>query len=290
MAGLADLRKRISSVTNTQKITQAMKMVSAAKLRRAQDRIVNLRPYAKGLLTAIADIVLTKKVEHPLLESVVGAKKVLAVVITSDRGLCGSFNSSINKFTLKYYKDNKDRYEALDFIFIGKRGADFFKHRDLACKDIILNLTKEISFAMAANMAERVKYEFKEGDYDEVRFIYNEFKSAIAQDVVSETILPVDLSYSELASEEHSFSKDMIFEPAPEELIDDLLDRHFSTQIFRCLSESIAAEHGARMTAMDTSTRNAGDMIDRMSLKYNKLRQEAITTELTEIISGAESV
>lgn len=290
MAGLSDLRKRIASVKNTEKITKAMKMVSAAKLRRAQERVQNLRPYAQGLLTAIADIAVSHRVHHPLLSQADNPKKVLLVVVTSDRGLCGGFNSSVNKFAYKYYTENIENYEKLDLLFIGKRGSDFFKHRGISGIDTILNLAKEVSYAMASNMAERVKLEFSDGEYDEVRFLYNEFKSAISQDTVSEGILPVDLSHSVIDSDEHGFAKDIIFEPDPEEMIDELLDRHFATQVFRCLSESVASEHGARMTAMDNSTRNAGEMIQKMSLMYNKLRQEAITTELTEIVSGAESL
>lgn len=290
MAGLSDLRKRIASVKNTQKITKAMKMVSAAKLRRAQDRITNLRPYATGLLTAIADVAASHRVHHPLLGVSTDPRRILLVVVTSDRGLCGSFNSSVNKYAYSYYQDNKDKYEALDLLFIGKRGSDFFKHRGIVGTETILNLAKEISYAMASNMAERVKLAFSDGEYDEIRFVYNEFKSAISQDVVSERILPVDLSRSSLEEGDHGFAKDIIFEPEPDQMIEELLDRHFATQVFRCLSESVASEHGARMSAMDNSTRNAGDMIRSMSLTYNKLRQEAITTELTEIISGAESL
>lgn len=290
MAGLSDLRKRIASVKNTQKITKAMKMVSAAKLKRAQDRVVNLRPYAEGLLTAIADIAVSHRVSHPLLEEKQDPKKILLVVVTSDRGLCGSFNSSINKFSFNFYQQNKNNYEKMDIIFIGKKGADFFKHRGTKGIEVILNMAKEISFSMASEMANRVKLAYTEGQYDEVRLIYNEFKSAIAQQVICETILPVDISKSKISVTGHMFAKDIIFEPKPEQMIDGLLNKHFATQIFRCLSESVASEHGARMTAMDNSTRNAGDMIRKMSLTYNKLRQEAITTELTEIISGAESL
>ncbi len=290
MAGLANIRKRIASVKNTQKITQAMKMVSAAKLKRAQDRIVNLRPYSMGLRTAIADIVVSHRVSHPLLDQKGESKKILLVIVTSDRGLCGSFNSSINKYAYKYYQENKEKYEALDLLFIGKRGSEFFRTRGVKGTETILNLAKEISYSMAEDMALRIKEFFTKGDYDEVRFIYNEFKSAISQDLTSEKLLPVDITYSQIDSEEHSFAKDIIFEPAPEAMIEGLLDKHFSTQVFRCLSESVSAEHGARMTAMDNSTRNAGEMIDKMTLTYNRVRQEAITTELTEIISGAESV
>ncbi|MBT4760176.1 MAG: ATP synthase F1 subunit gamma [Bdellovibrionaceae bacterium] len=290
MANLSDIRSRISSVKNTQKITQAMKLVSAAKLKRAQGRITRLRPYAISLRTSIADIAVTQRVSHPLLSRSENPKNVLLVVLTSDRGLCGGFNANINKFAMNYYKENKDNYQKLDFIFVGKKGKDYFKHRGVEGIDTILDLAREVSYALAAEVAEKLKHEFSEGDYDEIRLVYNEFKSPIQQDVVCETILPVDIGQSELNSEEVLFSKDLIFEPEPEMMIDVLLKKHFSTQVYRAMTESVASEHGARMTAMDNSTKNANEMIDSMTLTYNKLRQAAITTELTEIVSGAEAL
>tara|TARA_B100000749_G_scaffold122825_1_gene93898 strand:+ start:141803 stop:142675 length:873 start_codon:yes stop_codon:yes gene_type:complete len=290
MASLADIRKRISSVKNTQKITKAMKMVSAAKLRKAQERITNLRPYAHGLLTVIADIAATHRVDHPLLTVKPNPKNLLLVVVTSDRGLCGSFNSAVIKFAEQYIKEKKPNYDVFDIIFVGKRGADYFKNRDILGKETILNLARELTFDMCSEIAEQIKKQYATGEYDEVQIVYNEFKSAIQQDVVNESILPVDLSRSEIDAEESSFANDLIFEPGPEEMVDELLDRHFATQIFRVMSESVASEHGARMSAMENSTKNAGEMIHSMTLTYNKLRQEAITTELVEIISGAESV
>ncbi|MEZ4870971.1 MAG: ATP synthase F1 subunit gamma [Bdellovibrionales bacterium] len=290
MAGLADLRKRIESVKNTQKITKAMKMVSAAKLRKAQERITNLRPYAQGLLTVIADISATQRVSHPLLSPKPNPKNLLLVVVTSDRGLCGSFNAAVIKYADKFIKEKRSEYDTFDLIFVGKRGADYFKRRNILGKETILNLARELNFAMCSDIADQIKNQYASGEYDEVQVIYNEFKSAIQQDVVSESILPVDLSKSEIDAEESSFAQDLIFEPAPEEMIEELLDRHFASQIYRVMSESVASEHGARMSAMENSTKNAGELIQSMTLTYNKLRQEAITTELVEIISGAESV
>ncbi len=290
MPNLSDIRSRITSVTNTQKITQAMKLVSAAKLKRAQDSITKLRPYAKGLRSAIADIAVTHRVSHPLLSHSENPKNILLVVLTSDRGLCGGFNANINKFAFNYHLENKDKFEKLDFIFVGKRGRDYFKHREVDGIETILDLAREVSYKLAAEVAEKLKHEFAEGDYDEIRLVYNEFKSPIQQDVVCETLLPVDLELSELNKEEVLFSKDMIFEPAPDKMIEVLLNKHFTTQVFRAMTESVASEHGARMTAMDNSTKNANDMIGTMTLTYNKLRQAAITTELTEIVSGAEAI
>ncbi len=291
MASLKDIKTRIGSVKNTQQITKAMKMVSAAKLNRAQDNIVNLRPYAKGLLGVIADIAKTNRIQHPLLDQNDNPKRVLMVVVTSDRGLCGGFNNSINKYAEDYYKDNKNKYEALDLFIIGRRALDYFNRRDIESNDSILNLAKDISYEFAAEIAEKLIKGFTEGSYDEIRFIYNEFKSVLSQELNAETILPIDLEQSMFnQNSEEKFSEDLIFEPAPEQIIDVLLQKHFAVQVYRILSESIAAEHAARMTAMDNATTNAKEMINTLTLTFNKLRQAAITTELTEICSGAEAL
>lgn len=291
MPNLKDIRNRIQSVKNTQQITRAMKMVSAAKLRRAQNNIQNLRPYAKQMLEVIAHVAATQRIEHPLLSSQTEGKKVLMVVLTSDRGLAGGFNNNINRFAYKYYLDNKDKYAQLDFLFIGRKGADFFKSRRVTGIDNIQNLAREISFTMASNVAGRLIESFTNGGYDSIHLIYNEFKSAIAQVVTCEQLLPVDISKVEVSAEAKAgFSKDLIFEPAPELIIEDLLRRHFSVQVYRAMCESVAAEHGARMAAMENATKNAGEMIRNMTLTYNKLRQASITTELIEITSGAEAL
>ncbi len=289
---LKEIRGRISSVKNTQQITRAMKMVSAAKLRRAQDNIVNLRPYAKGVLGLIADIAATHRVNHPLLIKKAEVKKVLVVVVTSDRGLCGSFNSSISKFVESYYRENHSKYETMDFLYIGKKAAEYLKLRGLPQPvNIILNLAREISYSLAADTAQTLMKAFVDGGYDEIRMIYNEFKSAISQERVSEVLLPVDLSHSSLENENSKrFSKDLIFEPTAEEMIEELLQKHFAVQVYRVMCESIAGEHAARMTAMENATNNASDMVRNLTLTYNKLRQAAITTELTEICSGAEAL
>ena len=289
MANLKDIRSRMGSVKNTQQITKAMKMVSAVKLRRAQDNIVNMRPYAKTLLSVMADIAITHRVSHRLLRRVENPKKVLLVVINSDRGLCGGFNANVSRFTEEYYKEHHKELDVLDIVVIGRKALDYLNRRGVKVKESILNLAKDISYSMAAGIAKKLMDAFSSGAYDEVRFIYNEFKSAISQNLVTETILPVDLNESSL-KEDQSFSRDLIFEPEPSEMIEDLLSKHFSVQVYRCLSESVAGEHAARMTAMDAATNNANDMIDLLTLTYNKLRQAAITTELTEISSGAEAL
>lgn len=292
MANLKDIRSRIDSTKNTQKITRAMKMVSAAKLRRAQQNIVNLRPYATRMLQVISDISVTHRVHHPLLSTSTDPKKILMVVLTSDRGLCGGFNANVSKFALNFFNDNRSKHDQLDLFFIGTKGRDYFKFRGIDSDDVIANLAKEVSYTLAAKVADRLMHDFAEGGYDSIYMIYNEFKSAIAQEIVCETLLPVDISNATLdkETEKASFSQDMIFEPEPEEMIEDLLKKHFTTQVYRCMCESVAAEHGARMTSMENATNNAGDMINKLTLTYNKLRQASITTELIEITSGAEAL
>lgn len=293
MASLKDIRARIESTKNTQQITKAMKLVSAAKLRKAQNNIVNLRPYALTLRKVIADIAVTNKVSHPLMEKKEQVKKVLLVVITSDRGLCGAFNSNINKFTENYIKENEGKLEKIDFIFVGRKGHDYFTKRDIKAVDYITKLDKDISYDLASKIANRVMEDYLQGNYDEVRIVHNQFNSAISQTVVCETILPIDMGLSTFHTEAEKasgFSVDMIFEPAPEQIIKELLEKHFDLQVYRCMSESVAGEHGARMSAMENATNNAKEMINKLTLTYNKLRQEKITTELTEIVSGAEAL
>lgn len=292
MPNLKDLRQRIGSVRNTQQITRAMKMVSAAKLRRAQQNIVNLRPYAKKLLEVIADISTTRRVEHPLLMENSRPEKVLYIVVTSDRGLCGGFNANINRFAMKMFRENQGQFKKLDLIFIGRKASDFFKARGVAGVDTILNLAKDVSYTYAAKLSEKLMDSFTTGGYDAVYMIYNEFKSAIAQNVICEKLFPVDVTKTNFlpSTGKSTFAQDLIFEPAPEMMIDEMLKRHFSVQVYRCMAESVAAEHGARMTAMENATKNASDMISKLTLTYNKLRQASITTELIEITSGAEAL
>jgi F-type H+-transporting ATPase subunit gamma len=291
MPSLKDIRSRIGSTKNTQKITSALKLVSAAKLRRAQHNIVNLRPYAKSLLNLIADIAETQKVEHKLLQKNEDAKTALYLVIASDRGLCGSFNAGIAKYTEKVMKEKQNTCEKIDFIFVGRKIKEYFARREIEPVDYITGLDKDICYELAAKVAGRAIADFKKGSYDEIYIIYNEFKSAISQDVVLERLLPIDTTGCSFdADTEALFAKDLIFEPSPEEIIEELLDKHFAVQVYRCMSESVASEHGARMTAMENSTKNAGELIKSLTTTYNKLRQASITKELIEITTGAEAL
>lgn len=290
MANLKDIRTRIDSTKNTQQITRAMKLVSAAKLRRAQNQIVNMRPYAQTLLRIIGNLVKSEQVKHPLITPHEEVKRVLLLVISSDRGLAGGFNANISKFTDSYLRENKGKYETLDLMFIGKKSAEYFGRRGVKSIETILRLDKDISYGLASKVAEKAMKQYLAGEYDEVRLVYNEFKSAISQQVVTETLLPVDLERAGVLGEATQFSPDMIFEPAPEKMIEQLLLKHFTVQVFRGMAESVAAEHGARMTAMENATNNAKEVMNKLTLTYNKARQEKITTELTEIVSGAEAL
>ena len=191
MASLKDIRLRIDSTKNTQQITKAMKLVSAAKLRKAQNNITNMRPYTVIMKKVLTRIASTEQISHPLMTSKDKVKNVLLVVLTSDRGLCGSFNSSINKFAEKYYMDHKSNLEKLDFMFIGRRGLDYFGRRQIKGIESFLKLDKEISYNFAKQVAEKLVKYFTDGSHDEIRLVYNEFKSAISQQVVCETLLPI---------------------------------------------------------------------------------------------------
>lgn len=293
MPSLKDIRLRIDSTKNTQQITKAMKLVSAAKLRKAQHQITNMRPYAHTLIKVIADIAATERIGHPLIVQPLEVKKVLLVVLTSDRGLCAGFNSQVIKFTEYWFKNNKEKYETVDFLFIGRRASDYFLRRGIKPIESITRLDKDVSYELASKVASDLMKHYLDGKYDEIKLVYNEFKSAISQKVCAETLLPVDLAKHTFTTEEAkvaSFSKDMIYEPSPETIIDQFLVKHFSVQVYRCMCESIASEHGARMTAMENASNNAKEVINKLTLIYNKLRQEKITTELTEIVSGAEAL
>ena len=290
---LKEIRTRISSVKNTQQITRAMKMVSAAKLRKSQNNIVNLRPYANNVFYMIADIAATERITHDLLKQTADPRRILVTVVTSDRGLCGSFNAGVSKYALQFVNENKDKYEKLDVLFVGRKARDFFKARGYKGEPVetIVNLAREVSYPLAARVAERLMSSFVEGGYDKIIFVYNKFKSAISQELVDEVLLPIDISQAPLLKQRESkFSRDLIFEPSPEKIIEELLHKHFAVQVYRVMSESVAAEHAARMTAMENATNNASEMMDSLTLTYNKLRQAAITTELTEISSGAEAL
>ena len=288
MPSAKDLRKRITSVKNTQQITKAMKMVSAAKLRRAQENILALRPYAHEVNAVISGLARTSggELTHPLLtpRNEEEAQNVLVIVVTSDRGLCGAFNGNVMKTAQRYLRTNDRKYKKLDFAFIGKKGYEFFKSRKTGkyYADFFVGL----NFAKADKLGQELIELYLSGEYDEIRFIYNEFKSAISQKVNVETLLPIRPQTETPATPEVALT---IFEPNANDILEKLLPKHFTVQVYRMLLESLAGEHGARMAAMENATKNAGEMIRKITLLYNKTRQAGITKELLEIISGTEA-
>lgn len=288
MANTKDIRVKITSTIKTQQTTKAMKVVSAAKLRRAQHNIVNARPYAQRILSVIKKIAASASLDHPLLRAPAEGGKILLVVLTSDRGLCGAFNSNIIKYAKKYYADKKAEGRKLDIIFVGRKGSDFFQRQlGITGKQTITNLAKDVSYEMAARISSEILAAYTAGDYSEIHLVYNEFKSAISQIVTDECLLPLNIEALETID---GYSNDFAFEPQAELMIDQLLTKHFAVQVYRAMQESVAAEHGARMNAMENATRNAGEQIRNLTLYYNKVRQAAITTELIEITSGAQAL
>ena len=240
----------------------------------------------------IKNIAESQKISHRLLEKNENPKSSLYVVIASDRGLCGSFNSNIAKFTEQLIAEKKTGDRKTDFIFIGRRLKEYFSRRNVEPVEFITGLDKDISYSLAARVAKRIIKAFETDGYEEIQIVYNEFKSAISQNVICERLLPVENQKSVGFEENRNqvFSKDILFEPDPEKIIDQLLQKHFATQVYRCMSESVASEHGARMTSMENSTKNAGELIKTLTITYNKLRQASITKELIEITTGAEAL
>jgi len=287
MASLKDIRSKIESTKNTQQITRAMKMVSAAKLRRAQQNIVNLRPYANGLLSVIADIAGTNRLEHPLLSITLEPKKVLVVVLTSDRGLCGGFNANVIKGAAKFVQANESQYSLIRFGFLGRKGYEFFRNRIVEIGPYFPDLGGKVSFDKATQLADALVKNYLVGEVDEIKIIYNEFKNAASQETKVMNFLPIQ---SEVAADEVAVAQPpYLVKPSAPQVLEELLAKNFSVQTFRVMLESQAGEHGARMSAMENATKNAGEMIRKLTLQYNKQRQAGITKELLEIISGSES-
>ena len=299
MANLKDLKSRIASVKKTQKITSAMKMVAAAKLRRAQEGAEEARPYAvrmERMLTSIAKSVGDTEGAPKMLTGT-GGNRQLFLVCSSDRGLCGGFNGTIVRETRKRLRDCASNGTEFMIITIGRKSRDLLK-REFNDK-IVASFTdigrRGVEFDEAAEVADKITDMFEAGKFDVCTVIYNKFQSAIAQIVTPLQLIPFNLASVDDGEDETAEKTDgplavFIFEPDEEEILEDLLPRNIATQIFQALLESSASEHGARMTAMDNATRNAGDMIDGLTMTYNRTRQAVITKELIEIISGAEAL
>jgi F-type H+-transporting ATPase subunit gamma len=285
---LRDIRKRIRSVRSTQQITKAMKMVAAAKLRRAQEAITRARPYAVLLEQALARIAQRAAAEetpaHPLLVS--RPPRVAEVVaITSDRGLAGAFNANIIRRGQRFLVETADRHEQVLFSTMGRKGRDFLKARKLSLRKDYPGIHGHLSFERAAQVADEFAERYLAGEVDVVYLLYTEFKSAISQKVTLKQLLPIETAQGSDAG-----AVDFLYEPARDELLRDLVPRHLRIQVWRALLDSAASEHGARMTAMDAASRNAKDLIGKLSLQYNRARQASITKELMEIVSGAEAL
>ncbi len=284
MANLRDIRRRIQSVKNTEQITNAMKMVAASRLRRAQEAILASRPYALKMLEVLSSLALrTNPDAHPLLVSR-DPEKVELLVVTSDRGLCGAFNSNIIRRAESFMAEHPDWEFSLHAV--GRKAVDYFKRRHVNTRKVSLNVLGDVNLAHAIAIGNDVVENYLGDTFDQVYMVYNEFKSAIQQRVVAEQLLPIkpmDIS-------EDYFPVEYTFEPSEEAVLAELLPRHINIQIYRVMLESVASEHGARMTAMDAATKNAGEMIDSLTLQYNRSRQAAITKELVEVVSGAEAI
>jgi F-type H+-transporting ATPase subunit gamma len=286
MPNLRDIRRRIRSVQSTQQITKAMKMVAAARLRRAQDRMLSARPYADKMLEVLNSLASrTEPRVHPLL-ALREEKRVRLVVYTGDRGLCGAFNTNILRFTLKQVAELQAAGREVTLDFVGRTGRDFFRRRAYEMGGQWVGKFTRVRYEDAEEIAGILTGHFVEGRCDAVYLIYNHFKSVIAQKVVVERLLPIP----RLEPEEKAPFLDYLYEPTPEELFGTLLPRHVTFQVYRAMLESAAAEHAARMTAMESATNNARDMIDRLTLYANRVRQAAITKEIIEVVSGAQAL
>ena len=288
MPSLKDIKKRISSVKNTEQITKAMKMVAAAKLRRAQEAAVAARPYAEKLHTVMSNLAQREEADGHALLSQRGTGRALIVLMTADRGLCGGFNANVSKEAERLIRTNEQGFDDIDLMIIGRKGRDFLKNRvgDKIVK-VHENITSDATYKTAQLIGQEIVDDYSEEKYDAVYVVYNAFQSAIVQNVTVERVLPSEPKDSDEVKES---SVDYLYEPSRMEVLSQLLPKMVEVQIFRALLESNASEQGARMSSMDSASRNAAEMIDKLTLQYNRARQAAITKELMEIISGAESI
>ena len=296
MPSLIDIRRRVRAVKSTQQITKAMKMVSSSKLRRAQERILKSRPYAQQMLRVFNSLAArTDEQMHPLLQEKPGGRTLL-IVITADRGLAGSFNANVIKGAAEFIAHQpKETGREIALALVGRKGRDFFLRRGFDVRYEEVGLFQQVKWTHAQAIANTAIKEFLGGDVSAVYLVYNEFRSIMVQRVAVERLLPIaNLDGTENADGskfgDASTAVDYLFEPTPEELLGTFLPFHVAVQVNRALLESSAAEHAARMTAMDSATRNAREMVDRLTLYMNKVRQAAITREIIEIVAGAQSV
>jgi F-type H+-transporting ATPase subunit gamma len=293
MPSLQDIRRRIRSVKNLQKITKAMKMVAAAKLRRAQDRVISARPYANTMMRMLGRLATRAgDYKHPLLEVRDSDNHYLLVVVTSDKGLCGSFNTNLNKAAQKFIRDNAGK--TVELIAVGRRGRDFFRRRAKVISEFIEVEKLAATHAGAAEIARDLmeRYTAEDSTIDKVFIVYNEFKSVLSQKVVLKQLLPISAEAfgGETDAKETEAQADYLYEQPASEILGTLLPRYIETQVFYAMLESIASNRAAQMTAMDSATKNAGDVIDRLTLNMNRVRQASITREIIEVVSGAQAL
>jgi F-type H+-transporting ATPase subunit gamma len=290
MATGKELKRRIASVKSSQQITKAMKMVAAARLRRSQEAILKARPFAAAIRQTVQNLIHNEEIRefHALLTKR-EVKRVNVILITSDRGLCGGFNSALQKKAEAMYRADASKYEKFDFTCIGKKGYEYLRLRKIPVAEYLQDFQKNLTYARVQAVANDLISEYETGVYDEIRIIYSEFRSAVSQVPTAVTMLPVDLAEETKESAQNPYA-DYLYEPSRERILDELLPRYFKAKLFKGLLESAASENGARMAAMDNATKNAGEMIRKLSLAYNKIRQAGITTELLEIVSGAEAL
>jgi F-type H+-transporting ATPase subunit gamma len=286
MATLRDIQRRIRSVQSTQKITKAMKLVAAAKLRRAQERITAARPYAMKMSELLSDLVgRTEGDAHPLLAHRESKRRRL-VVITADKGLCGAFNSNVLRAALAFLRE--PGHSEVTLVVVGKKARDFYRRRSWQIKGEMLGFFDRLAYAHAQELAAGLMEDHLDGEVDEVHLIYNEFRSVAVQRVVRQQLLPIEARPETEAPA--AVGGDYIYEPSADAILAALLPRHVTTQVFRALMESVAGEYGARMTAMEAASKNAKEMIDVLTIQFNKARQERITKELLDIVGGAEAL
>lgn len=295
MPSLIDIRRRVRAVKSTQQITKAMKMVSAAKLKRAQDRVITARPFANKMIEVLAELAnrTGENFHHPLLDAR-GDEAYLLVLVTADKGLCGAFNTNLIKAAQGFIRENPEKN--IEILAVGRKGRDFFRRRGATLAGEYIGLTGKgrVEFSEAIEVARDIIKRFTENkDIDKAFIIYNEFKSVLQQRVVIEQLLPVSRTTTE--TDEGSPSQpltlvDYIYEQPPAEIFSRLLPRLIETQVFRALLESVASEQGARMTAMDSASKNASELIDSLTLNMNRVRQAAITNEIIEVVSGASAL
>jgi F-type H+-transporting ATPase subunit gamma len=287
MATLRDIRRRIRSVESTQKITRAMKLVAAAKLRRAQERILAARPYASKMGELLGHLVAGRDgddaVRHPLLEPREGPRRQI-VIITADKGLAGAFNANVLRRSLEFIRASNAQEVTL--VVVGRKARDFYRRRAWKVSRDMLGFWDRLAYGHACELADYFMAQYLDHEVDEVHLIYNEFRSVTVQRPVRQQLLPIP--QGEGAAEADGVEYE--YEPAPEAILGDLLPRHVRMQVYRALMESLAGEYGARMTAMEAATKNAKEMIEVLTIQYNKARQEKITKELLDIVGGAEAL